>query len=40
VQQVPWLGNIPILGNLFKSRSVTTSTQELIFILSPKIVQT
>ncbi len=39
-QQVPWLGNIPILGNLFKSRSVTTSTQELIFILSPKIVQT
>jgi type IV pilus assembly protein PilQ len=40
VQQVPWLGNIPILGNLFKSRTVTTSTQELIFILSPKIVQT
>lgn len=40
VQQVPWLGNIPILGNLFKSRSVSTSTQELIFILSPKIVQT
>jgi type IV pilus assembly protein PilQ len=40
VQQVPWLGNIPVLGNLFKSRSVTTSTQELIFILSPKIVQT
>ena len=40
IQQVPWLGNIPILGNLFKSRSVTTSTQELIFILSPKIVQT
>ncbi len=22
MQQVPWLGNIPILGNLFKSRSV------------------
>jgi type IV pilus assembly protein PilQ len=38
--QVPWLGNIPVLGNLFKSRSVSTSTQELIFILSPKIVQT
>ena len=40
IQQVPWLGNIPILGNLFKSRSVSTSTQELIFILSPKIIQT
>ena len=38
--QVPWLGNIPVLGYLFKSRSVSTSTQELIFILSPKIVQT
>ena len=38
--QVPWLGNIPVLGNLFKSRSVSTSTQELIFIICPKIVQT
>jgi type IV pilus assembly protein PilQ len=40
VTQVPLLGNIPILGNLFKERSVRTSTQELIFFITPKIVQT
>ena len=38
--QVPLLGNIPILGNLFKRRSVSTQTQELIFFITPKIVQT
>ena len=40
VQQVPLLGDIPYLGNLFKHRSVSTSTQELIFFITPKIVQT
>src|SRR6266480_2616459 len=39
-QQVPFLGNIPVLGNLFKRKAVSTSTQELIFFLSPKIIQT
>ncbi|HEX7406720.1 MAG TPA: secretin N-terminal domain-containing protein, partial [Candidatus Binatia bacterium] len=38
VTQVPLLGDIPVLGNLFKHRSVTTSTQELIFFITPKIV--
>ena len=36
--QVPLLGDIPVLGNLFKHRSVSTSTQELIFFITPKIV--
>ncbi|MCI0353281.1 MAG: type IV pilus secretin PilQ [Acidobacteriales bacterium] len=40
VRQVPLLGNIPILGNLFKNRVVSTSTQELIFFITPKIIQT
>jgi type IV pilus assembly protein PilQ len=40
VQQVPLLGNIPVLGNLFKHRSISTSTQELIFFITPKIIQT
>ncbi len=40
VFQVPLLGDIPILGNLFKHRSVSTQTQELIFFITPKIVQT
>ena len=38
VFQVPLLGDIPVLGNLFKHRSVSTSTQELIFFITPKIV--
>jgi type IV pilus assembly protein PilQ len=39
-QQVPVLGNIPVLGNLFKRKSVSTSTQELIFFITPRIIQT
>jgi len=38
--QVPFLGDIPFLGNLFKHRAVTTQTQELIFFITPRIVQT
>ena len=34
------LGDIPYLGNLFKHRTVKTSTQELIFFITPRIVQT
>jgi type IV pilus assembly protein PilQ len=40
IAQVPLLGNIPVLGNLFKRRSVNTNTQELIFFITPKIIQT
>lgn len=38
--QVPLLGNVPIFGELFKRRTVSTSTQELIFFITPKIIQT
>jgi type IV pilus assembly protein PilQ len=40
LQQVPLLGSVPVLGNLFKRRAVSTSTQELIFFITPKIVET
>jgi type IV pilus assembly protein PilQ len=40
INQVPLLGSIPVLGELFKRRGVSTSTQELIFFLTPKIIQT
>jgi type IV pilus secretin PilQ/predicted competence protein len=40
IQQVPLLGDIPYLGNLFKHRTVTTSNQELIFFITPRIIQT
>jgi type IV pilus assembly protein PilQ len=40
ITQVPLLGNIPALGNLFKRRTVSTSNQELIFFITPRIIQT
>jgi len=39
IAQVPVLGNIPALGNLFKRRTVSTSNQELIFFITPRIIQ-
>ena len=40
IQQVPLLGSIPWLGNLFKHQSVSSSNQELIFFITPRIVET
>jgi type IV pilus assembly protein PilQ len=40
IAQVPLLGSIPLLGNLFKHTNVNTSTAELIFFITPKIIQT
>ncbi|HEU4413240.1 MAG TPA: type IV pilus secretin PilQ [Candidatus Angelobacter sp.] len=40
ISQVPLLGSIPYLGNLFKHTNVNTSTAELIFFITPKIIQT
>ena len=40
IAQVPLLGSIPWLGNLFKHSLVNTSTAELIFFITPKIIQT
>ncbi len=38
LRQVPGVGSLPLIGNLFKNRSVTKQTQELIFFISPKIL--
>jgi type IV pilus assembly protein PilQ len=40
VNQVPILGSIPWLGNLFKHTTVSTGNQELIFFITPRIIQT
>jgi type IV pilus assembly protein PilQ len=40
ITQVPLLGNIPYLGNMFKHTQVQTSNQELIFFITPRIIQT
>jgi type IV pilus assembly protein PilQ len=40
VAQVPLLGSIPWLGNLFKHQTVSSSNQELIFFITPRVVET
>jgi type IV pilus assembly protein PilQ len=36
--QVPLLGDIPVLGNLFKTRSKTSERSELLIFLTPKVI--
>ncbi len=38
VTQIPLLGNIPVLGNLFKSSNVQDTDQELLFFVSPRLL--
>lgn len=38
ITKVPFLGDIPILGNLFKRRSQRESRVELLIFLTPKII--
>jgi type IV pilus secretin PilQ/predicted competence protein len=38
VQLVPLVGSVPILGNLFKHTTVKTTSQELLFFLTPRIL--
>lgn len=39
VKKLPILGDIPILGELFKSRSKTTNKTELMVFLTPRVVR-
>lgn len=38
VTKVPFLGDVPYLGNLFKTRTMTSTKTELLIFLTPKIV--
>ena len=40
IAQVPVLGSIPWLGNLFKHQTVSSSNEELIFFITPRVIQT
>src|SRR5256886_6244044 len=40
IAQVPLLGSIPWLGNLFKHQTVTSSNEELIFFITPRVIET
>ena len=36
--KMPGIGNIPILGNLFKSRQLQKSDDELLIVVTPRVV--
>ncbi|HXQ25890.1 MAG TPA: type IV pilus secretin PilQ [Candidatus Acidoferrales bacterium] len=38
IDQVPFVGSVPLLGNLFKHTTVSSSSQELLFFLTPRIL--
>jgi len=38
VQEVPILGSVPLIGNLFKRTTVSVQSQELLFFLTPRII--
>jgi type IV pilus assembly protein PilQ len=38
IDQVPLVGSIPLLGNLFKHTTVSSSSAELLFFLTPRIL--
>jgi pilus assembly protein CpaC len=38
-QKIPFIGDIPILGKLFQSKSVTKQNTELIVIVTPELVR-
>ncbi len=37
IDKVPWLGDIPILGTLFKSRSTNKTSSELLVVITPHL---
>jgi type IV pilus assembly protein PilQ len=38
MRKVPFLGDVPVLGNLFKTKSKNTSKAELLIFVTPKIL--
>lgn len=40
IDKIPGLGNLPILGNLFRSKNVRNSVSELVIFVTPEIIDT
>jgi type IV pilus assembly protein PilQ len=38
IQEVPFIGSLPIIGNLFKRTTINVTSQELLFFLTPRII--
>jgi type IV pilus assembly protein PilQ len=37
--KLPFLGDLPVLGNFFKNKNATNTRQEVIIMISPRILQ-
>jgi len=38
ITQVPIVGSLPLIGNLFRRTNISTQSQELLFFLTPRII--
>jgi type IV pilus assembly protein PilQ len=38
IDQVPLLGSVPLIGNMFKHTAISVTTQELMFFVTPRIL--
>ena len=38
LSKIPWIGDVPILGELFKSRNVNRTNSELLVLVTPTVV--
>ncbi|HEV2297619.1 MAG TPA: type IV pilus secretin PilQ [Candidatus Acidoferrales bacterium] len=38
IQEVPYVGSLPIIGRLFRHTTVSTTSQELLFFITPRIL--
>jgi type IV pilus assembly protein PilQ len=38
IDEVPYVGSLPIIGRLFRHTTVSTSSQELLFFITPRIL--
>ncbi|MFZ0640841.1 MAG: type IV pilus secretin PilQ [Candidatus Acidiferrales bacterium] len=38
VNEVPFVGNLPLIGQLFRETSISNSSQELLFFITPRIL--
>ena len=38
VNKVPVLGDIPVVGNLFKQKTKTADKQEMLVFITPKVI--
>lgn len=39
VQQLPWLGSVPVIGSLFRSSSFQNEETDLVIIVTPRLVE-